>query len=553
MKKSLLFILASFGVIACNSYGVVERPQDNNIEVNLTINAGFDNTKTFIEYSDGSYTPFWQKNNAIHLIGSNNMGNRKEYKNTLDDGEMAQFVSDSPLSFSEAGQYTIYAYYPSSMYKTRSGSKYSFELKADQILTSLSSFDPSFDLLLAKPETISIESGKYSTALDMRFRRVFGVVKVILKDESNGLLSGKNVKKVTITSNESTLTGVIKIDLETGKTDSWTTSVKTVSGTYGGSDFSVNGTNAAYLIVNPTELKAGSDLTVDVVVDDESYSISKTVTLPSDIIFKEGAVTPLTVRLTTDNISISGAPSIGELSIEDVPAEGITNGTATLVYYNAEDWTPGIVSFDGCVSAASVSGTTLTYSVSENQSFEKSTGTIIVKISKEGQTDITRIINVTQLAAIQTDLIPISTTTSWATTFAAQPQNSEISQNNTEPTLIDNMSFITNGNAIKFGSSNSRRHCQLAGTGSPGEKCCLQFKVNGNGTIRIEVAAGGDNSDRYIGVAVNSEEVFSVAVPKKAEIVTINKEVTATAGNLINIYSKKSGLNIYDIIWTPAN
>ena len=104
MKKSLLFILASFGVIACNSYGVVERPQDNNIEVNLTINAGFDNTKTFIEYSDGSYTPFWQKNNAIHLIESNNMGNRKEYKNTLDDGEMAQFVSDSPLRFSEAGR-----------------------------------------------------------------------------------------------------------------------------------------------------------------------------------------------------------------------------------------------------------------------------------------------------------------------------------------------------------------------------------------------------------------------------------------------------------------
>ncbi|MBR2961810.1 MAG: hypothetical protein IKC42_02140, partial [Alistipes sp.] len=75
-----------------------------------------------------------------------------------------------------------------------------------------------------------------------------------------------------------------------------------------------------------------------------------------------------------------------------VPAAGVTDATLALTVENIATVN---VAYTGCVTAASVSGSTLTYSVAENTAATEKPGTIT--LSAEGVDDV--VINLTQQAA----------------------------------------------------------------------------------------------------------------------------------------------------------
>ena len=155
----------------------------------------------------------------------------------------------------------------------------------------------------------------------------------------------------------------------------------------------------------------------------------------------------------------------------------------------------------------------------------------------------------------QDELTTVTTTTSWASVFTelvAKYPADQYPDGVTESFVYGNLGFVTGGGKFKFGSDYGVDRAQLGGTGNPGTKNCIQFKVAGSGALTVLARSSGDVA-RPLKVAVGAKEIGSKDVPDKTgEIETCSFEVTASAGDLINIYSGSSGINIYDIQWVPG-
>ena len=92
-------------------------------------------------------------------------------------------------------------------------------------------------------------------------------------------------------------------------------------------------------------------------------------------------------------------PSITASDITGVPAAGVTDATATVTLANAEGWTPSVTPDGTVVTAASIDGTTIKYTVAENTATEARDGKITITLKKDGKDDVTKDIKVSQLAA----------------------------------------------------------------------------------------------------------------------------------------------------------
>ena len=121
--------------------------------------------------------------------------------------------------------------------------------------------------------------------------------------------------------------------------------------------------------------------------------------------------------------------------------------------------------------------------------------------------------------------------------------------------VYGNLGFVAGGGKFKFGIDNAdtdpKNRVQLGGTGAAGTKCSIQFIASGKGTLTIKARSGGDTA-RSLAVAIGSTDVAQQDAPdKNQEPKELTYEVNAAAGDLVNIYSKGSGINLYSITWTP--
>lgn len=124
-----------------------------------------------------------------------------------------------------------------------------------------------------------------------------------------------------------------------------------------------------------------------------------------------------------------------------------------------------------------------------------------------------------------------------------------------ESFVYGNLGFVTGGSKFKFGIDNAdtdpKYRVQLGGTGTAGVKSCIQFIAGGSGVLTIVARSAGDAA-RPLAVAIGSADVAQQDAPGKAEEpVELSYTVSAAAGDLVNIYSKNSGINLYSITWTP--
>ena len=134
--------------------------------------------------------------------------------------------------------------------------------------------------------------------------------------------------------------------------------------------------------------------------------------------------------------------------------------------------------------------------------------------------------------------------------------------------ILGNLSYIFGGGKFKFGENEIKLtadatekvkvvRTQLGGTGTPGSKACIQFKVAGPGTLVVEAIASGDETStpRVLAAALNSEEKGTKSLSLKRtetpEILTVDMS-DAKEGDFINIYSKNKGINVFSIKWVPS-
>ena len=152
-----------------------------------------------------------------------------------------------------------------------------------------------------------------------------------------------------------------------------------------------------------------------------------------------------------------------------------------------------------------------------------------------------------------TELTTVTTATTWGATAFQKGIDKKGSGDLTSDFIFENLGFVAGGGKFKFGADSGTPRVQLGGTGTPGTKTSIQIKVGGSGTLSLKARASGSATDRALMVAVGSEPVDNgnIVPTNSADIGTFNYSVTANNGDLVNIYSANSGINIYEITWTP--
>ena len=387
MKKIFLpfALAAALLAVSCNkNVDVTDETGEQLLhEVELTINAKpvMAETKTYIEKSGSVYTPYWKNGDKLCIMNLSDLSSKKTFTNGAADGADATFTGSVGLA---DGSNTLYGFYPQNVTKIdRSEAVYKLSWGEDndkQTLPSLTSFDPLHDIMVAKPLVVVSDGASTKTTVEMQFKRIMAVVKLILVDDTtNGYLDAAKVTSVKLTSSTQNLAG--RISFDTSSSDASVTAIdgtvsKSVTASYSGDDFAINGTNAAFILIPPVTLPSGSTLTVDVVTDDATLTISKAVPLSKDFIFDEGIVTPLTVSLTDACVEKIVGPSLSVLvsSVSGISYDGSSTNTVASAYtITSGDDSDIVKTCDGTVvTAVSVSGGTVTYTTSTNSGVSRS-------------------------------------------------------------------------------------------------------------------------------------------------------------------------------------
>ena len=286
--KLMLLAVAAAALVSCEnkideSTPVVELTQT----VTLTAEKPVEVRTELIEG-----VPYWSAGDKIGVYTTEkNLEN--EYYLTNDSKESTlttTFTGTTALSE------TIYVFYPSKGYGTNLESGAKTEIPAIQKPTA-TSFDGAADIMFAKPVTLDAEGKQLS---DLEFARLGAIVKVVLKDTTSSL-AGQHVSSLTMTATTN-LTGRVYLDVvkqELGEL--YYGQAKSVKAEYTeATQYDINGTNATYVIVYPQTLKSGSTLSFE--ASTEGYAISKSITLPEDIVLESGKVTTLNVSLAAANV-----------------------------------------------------------------------------------------------------------------------------------------------------------------------------------------------------------------------------------------------------------
>lgn len=251
--------------------------------VHIDIIAGTDESTKTVLGENGQVN--WCLSGEKLAVWQNSTYVKSEVGVSTDGGATMKFGATFP---SGTAPYSYYAVYPNmAAYKPgeTSGSSASaakIDLRQAQYPTA-TSFGPSSDILVAKPVTGLSEQ---PAELSLQFARMVAVGKMQIKN----LNSTENVTRVTFKADGKKIAGRNAMDLTKDIT------VAEVSGmidpaqdnialAYNGESIAANGMTA-YFTCWPFSMAAGETFTVEVYTPSKYFT--RTVTLPSDIEFKQG-------------------------------------------------------------------------------------------------------------------------------------------------------------------------------------------------------------------------------------------------------------------------
>lgn len=120
--------------------------------------------------------------------------------------------------------------------------------------------------------------------------------------------------------------------------------------------------------------------------------------------------------------------------------------------------------------------------------------------------------------------------------------------------LGNGLKFIAGGSKCKFGENDGAARLQLGGAGNA-SKCVLQLTVTGPGTLDLDIA-GTNSSANDRAAMVEIDGVLTTAEGYAAPNTSLPHGKysidcsAAKANSVISIYSKTSGINVFNIKWT---
>ncbi|MBP3482141.1 MAG: hypothetical protein J6K28_01970 [Alistipes sp.] len=302
-KSFVLVAAAATALISCEKTDIGNSAENNGIK--FSIKAHIDETRTFIEQDGKVYTPKWNKDDLIGVFFGNISSGTKadaEFANVAENGATADFEGTSTTAAEEG---TLKAIYPATaIYEGYSDGTIGVTLSGTQNPTP-DSFDGTADILVSAPCIYIAIDGEVAVE-DLYFSRIMSVVKINLKSDF-AAVQGENVKSVTMTAPDAVLTGRAKVDFDTREVQEWTVKTDNVKASYDAANaISVNGEkNAVYLVINPTAIASGKELTFD--IETEHYSISKTVSLSKDMVLPKGDIAVINLTILEENCTVKEA------------------------------------------------------------------------------------------------------------------------------------------------------------------------------------------------------------------------------------------------------
>ena len=386
--------------------------------ISFAIRAGAPETRTAItDNGDGSYSPSWSAGDEIGVCFT--AVDTTYFFTNADAGVTGLFEPNQPIT-GISGDQTLYAFYPSSAFNAFNNEKrIRVNVKDSQTPNALGTFDKTADILVARPyagniTTITNDGG----IIDLSFARVLSVAKVTPADATTGGdLAGEYVKSVKIeydgASGDAPLTGRVRLNLETGELDDWTIKFYSVSASYGDDVFALNGSNASYLLLNPTTIAAGK--TVTFTVKTNKHDASKSFTLGADLVFPAGNIATIGLSIddtwtiednTLDPNIIFKTPFTADISLNttyvqathgDLGVVGTSKSSITYTFEgtnqlrnNSNKISTDDASFYWCTSSTGLTigginvGTNQYFTLSFDRKVPSNTATLAITISNDG-------------------------------------------------------------------------------------------------------------------------------------------------------------------------
>ena len=96
-----------------------------------------------------------------------------------------------------------------------------------------------------------------------------------------------------------------------------------------------------------------------------------------------------------NGVTAETVPTITKTDVSGISADGISNSTTSVSFTDADGWNVAVTPDGTIVTAATISGNTITYSVSANDGNAR-TGSITITLTKNGRTGVSATINVAQ-------------------------------------------------------------------------------------------------------------------------------------------------------------
>ena len=332
MKNLYKYLLAVATVAMAFTSCSKDEISDSSIEaqkVTFTVTSGSD-----LETAPASRTEFdeetgqmnWSADGealeVIQILGSE-ISHATTEAYTIEN-RMARFqVSFNALTGSEPYDLTYSAIYPAANYSdnTNDHTKFRIKLPAAQTPTE-TGFDPNADLLLAKPETRTVQPVE-GEELNFRFKRVAAIAKMTLK----GIPAGEKLAKVELTASQP-MAGYSRTNLKTDEIyDIGYYKEQMMTLTL--NDRETTGEDVIWFTSLPCVFGEGDSFTVKAYTDKATYEKTVSFSAPEAFKFVSGGLTRfgITGMTRTENVVDEYVllTNVADLSVGDQII--ITNGT----------------------------------------------------------------------------------------------------------------------------------------------------------------------------------------------------------------------------------
>ena len=259
-------------------------PQSEGIKVTV-VTADEVETKTALS---GEKSIVWSATDKVGFFNHTADVNVESSVASIDGSGKATFTATVPA----AGTY--YAYYP---YQNETGSN---APTVDGVVSRIpnnqtptpTSFDPKADLLLSDS---FVADGSTDTPSTIKFRRLGAFIRIQFVDGTTGTkLAGEYASSVKIQGEEN-LSAKYRVHGVNGAVYQ-NSGYKAITATYDADTYALTTAGQyAFFGVRPQTFANGSTLTLTIVTG--KYNISKTITMPKDVVLGAGDILPITVNI----------------------------------------------------------------------------------------------------------------------------------------------------------------------------------------------------------------------------------------------------------------